>query len=183
MVQSNDSLALRLRVGQVTCVFLIFWSQHKVLGLAWGRRCFVLLPYNHFYTINGLKVALNPSSSVSSFFSSSDLTAVFLKLFFMLLFSLFGGSTNELAVRRCFPAGPSAVRPAVRGNVFCWIHCGKREQRGKNSNFLNSLSSFFPFLCLCFDSSVCDGASHTAVLQPTCPTPLCCWPLSEPVQL
>lgn len=133
MVQSNDSLALRLRVGQVTCVFLIFWSQHKVLGPAWGRRCFVLLHYNHFYTINGLKVALSPSSSVSSFFSSSDLTAVFLKLklFFMLLFSLFGGSSNELSVRRCFPAGPSAVRPAVRGNVFCWIHCGKREQREK----------------------------------------------------
>lgn len=62
-----------------------------------------------------------PHPAFPLYFSSSDRTAVFLKpkLFFMLLFSLFGGSTNELSVRRCFSKGPSAVRPAVRGNVFC----------------------------------------------------------------
>lgn len=67
------------------------------------------------------------------------------------------------------------------GNVFCRIQRSKTEW-GKNGNFLNPCR-VFPLLCLCFDSLVCDGVSHTVVLQPTCPAPLCCWPLFEPVQL
>lgn len=81
-----------------------------------------------------------------------------------------------------FPQAP-ALLDLLCEEMFSVESTVAKEKRGKNSNFLNSLSSFFPFLCLCFDSSVCDGASHTAVLQPTCPAPLCSWPLSEPVQL
>lgn len=46
---------------------------------------------------------------------------------------------------------------------------------------ISLIQSVFPLLCLCFDSLVCDDVSHTVVLQPTSPAPLCCWPLFEPV--
>lgn len=89
--------------------------------------------------------------SVFPFFSSSIQTAAFLKTqniffhgYFLSLFSL-GCSAYELGAIRCFPEGSGAIRPVVRGNVFCRIGCGKIEGGKKNHNFLNPLSVFSPF--------------------------------------
>lgn len=116
--------------------------------------------------------------AVFPIFSSSNQTAAFLKNqnMFSWLFSLFffDCSANELSAGRCFFFVFFFLKAPALLDLLCEemfsveIGCGKIEQ-GKNNNFLNPFFSVFPFLCLCFDSSLCDGVSHTALLQPTCP--------------
>lgn len=66
-----------------------------------------------------------------------------LQIFFTVVFSPFDRSANELRAGRCFPGGSGAIRPAVWGNVCCWICCGKIEQ-GKKITISLIPSQFFP---------------------------------------
>lgn len=93
-------------VGQVICSFLIFWSEHKGLGSAWGHPCFVLL----FFLIMLLhykRPQRCPRSLIqcSHFFLPPFRRLLFwkLKIFFSWLFSLSFFSRLQRLWTRCHP--------------------------------------------------------------------------------
>lgn len=131
------------------CTFLIFWSEHKGLGSAWGHPCFVLLFFSimllHYKWPQCCPRSLIQCSHFFFLHSDGCFSENSKYFFYGCFLSLsFDCGANELGAIRCFLEGSSTIRPVVRGNVFCQIGCGKIEE-GKNYNFLNPLSMFSPF--------------------------------------
>lgn len=157
-------------------------SQHKLRAVATSHECHTHWCYDFDSVTDGLMTptihlasgSKRESHSEASFCKSGALLFISWKIF-LTEYKMF--LTDALMTQDLLANITVVLRKCFLQNSM-W-----QNRKGGKMAISLILAKFFPLLSLCFDSLVCDGVSHTVVLQPTCPSPLCCWPLFEPVQL